>query len=334
METRKVSPLSVRIDACTLCQLRCPLCPTPGAEDFLGRGLLALDDFQRFLDRNPAIRTIELGSKGEALLNPHLPAMIEHARARGAVVELNQGVNLNSASDEVLEALVRSGAPRLRVSIDGATRQTYAMYRVGGDLRRVLGNVQRINALKQRYGTELPELTFQFIVFRHNVHEMEQAAALAKMLGMKIHFHLNAFPEPWSPADLGRIRKLLGYATREEYVAQRGHHYVRHLCYQMWIRPQVNWDGRLLGCSKNFSFTYAENVFADDFLDALNGPGMERARKLLQGHADPSPDELPCSRCFLYLHMKERGNWIEDDEIDAWAAGSPPDPRRPVTRPC
>ena len=283
--------------------------------------MLALENFQRFVDRNPEVRTIELGSKGEALLNPRLPAILEHARERGVAVEFNHGVNLNTASDEVLEAIVRCRSPRMRVSIDGATQETYARYRVGGDLGRVLRNVQKLNGLKRQYGLPTPRLTYQFIVFRHNVHEMQQAAALARMLDMTIQFHLNAFPEAMADGELDPIRKILGFATRGEYEAQHGrHHYMRHLCYQMWVRPQVNWDGRLLGCCKNFSAAFAGNVFEESFRDAVNGAGMERARRLLQGAVDPSPEDLPCASCFLYQSMRESGNWIQESEIAAWDA--------------
>ena len=45
---------------------------------------------------------------------------------------MDDGVNLNHASGDALEALVAYQVVRLRVSIDGVTQETYQRYRVGG----------------------------------------------------------------------------------------------------------------------------------------------------------------------------------------------------------
>ena len=51
----------------------------------------------------------------------------------------------------------------LSCSIDGASPETYRVYRVRGDFDAVIANIRTINAHKRAYGTELPRLLWQFV---------------------------------------------------------------------------------------------------------------------------------------------------------------------------
>src|ERR1700722_20261534 len=124
-------PHAVQIDASSHCQLACPVCPTANGltRATLGAGHLKLADFERLLDRNPQIRTVELSNYGEMFLNPQLPELLACAFERQVVVSCSNGVNLNFASDAALEAVVKYRVRALTCSIDGATQKTYARYR-------------------------------------------------------------------------------------------------------------------------------------------------------------------------------------------------------------
>src|SRR6185436_6505572 len=58
---------AIRLEASTVCQLACPLCPTPEGtiKARIGAGFLKLDAFRRLVDANPAISRIELSNWGE-----------------------------------------------------------------------------------------------------------------------------------------------------------------------------------------------------------------------------------------------------------------------------
>ncbi len=311
-----IQPVKARLDACTRCQLRCSLCPTAenGGRTFLGGGDMALEDFVRFLAANPRVREVELASAGEALLNPELPAMLRSAAEREVSTSLGGGVNLNDASDEVLDALVRYRTRRVRVSIDGTTESTYARYRAGGSLRRVLANVSRLNEVKRRYRSTLPELVLQFIPFGHNEHELEKAHLLARMLEMKLFVKMNRSPDLLQVRDRERIRRLLGYADRSEFREVTGTIYCRELCLCLWRAPQVNWDGRLLGCAANKGPVFADQVLGGQFAAEINNERMRYARSMLLGEAPPRSD-IPCSSCPWYGQMRDHTLWITPGEV-------------------
>jgi len=311
-----VNPTALRIEACSHCQLKCPLCPNTRGETAatVGSGYLQFADFKQLIDRNPQIQSVELANFGEVFLNKDLPAILEYAYARNVQTAIDEGANLNYASDQVLEALVKYQTTVVRCAIDGVTQETYSAYRVGGDLKKVLRNVQRINHFKEQYQSLKPRLLFQFIIFGHNEHEIEQAILLSKMLKMEIRFKLNFYPGAMPVIDRDRVRRALGYADRDEYLAKEKKHYKRSQCYELWHSPQINWDGRLLGCSRNIWGVFADNVFQSDALEAINNERMQYARKMLMGQV-PARADMPCFHCGVYKSMAQYDNWITEQEL-------------------
>ena len=69
-----IEPVSIRLEASSHCQLRCPSCPTTDGsiDQAIGMGFLTAGDFRTFLERNPSVQNIELSNYGEIFLNPQL----------------------------------------------------------------------------------------------------------------------------------------------------------------------------------------------------------------------------------------------------------------------
>jgi len=313
-----INPVKARLDISTVCQLRCLLCPTEenNGRDFLKSGMMAHSAFTRFLEHNPQIETVDLASAGEALLNPDLSKILKSAYERGVLTSLGGGVNMNDASDEALEALVKYKTAHIRVSVDGVTEETYRKYRVGGSLNKVLANVKKINEFKEKYQSEFPEILLQFILFGHNEHELERVFVLSRMLKMNVFIKLNRCPDQLAVRDREKIRKLLGYADRGEFIESMGIQYCRDLCLSLWNAPQINWDGRLLGCGCNKSIAFAEYVLNGSFLKEINNERMQYARNMLIGEAPPR-DDIPCSGCAFYTQISEHELWYTSEEISA-----------------
>src|ERR1700759_189260 len=141
-----MTPTSVAVEVTSVCQLRCPSCPTASGatKPTLGRGFLDPAEFERFLRDHPRVREVELSNYGEPFLHPRLPEIFEIAAKRDVTLKILNGANLNRAEGDVLEALVKFRVAVLSVSIDGASPQTYSQYRVGGNYEAVLANIRRI----------------------------------------------------------------------------------------------------------------------------------------------------------------------------------------------
>ena len=198
----QVRPRALRLESMLACQLRCPACPTTQGlvQKVAGTGYLTLDDFRRLITDNPSVRCIELSNYGEMFLNPELLDIIKLAAERQVTLTADNGVNLNTATEKVLEGLVQHGFRSLLCSIDGASEETYARYRVRGSLAAVMQNIRTINRFKRQYRSAFPELTWQFVIFGHNEHELPAARHMAHELGMAFHPKLS-----WD-ADLSPVR--------------------------------------------------------------------------------------------------------------------------------
>src|SRR4051812_43979054 len=147
MATTVGTPVKIRLEASSYCNLRCPLCAQgTGAihHSAVGGGFLRFEDFRKLLDDNPGLKRIELSHSGEIFLNPALLSILELAYERGVELTAGNGVNLNKVRPEVLEGLVKYRFRSMVCSIDGASEETYQIYRVRGKFTNVIDNIRKI----------------------------------------------------------------------------------------------------------------------------------------------------------------------------------------------
>jgi MoaA/NifB/PqqE/SkfB family radical SAM enzyme len=325
-------PQRIRLEASSFCQLRCPSCPTTtGAiHPAVGSGFLRFDSFRALIDDNPSIEAIELSNYGEILLNPHLLKILEYAWSKEVAITISNGVNLNNAKEELLEGLVKYQVRHITCSIDGATSETYRVYRVRGNFDKVIQNVECINYFKRHHRSEFPKLSWQFVVFGHNEHEIPSARRMAAKLGMNFYTKIS-WDKEFSPIrDKEFVRAQTGEraVTREEYEQIHGKAYMKSLCHQLWDTPQINWDGKNLGCCRNFWGDFGGNAFADGLRACFNHEKMNYARAMLSGREAPR-DDIPCSSCEMYHSMRARSDWIKRDSgHEATLVSSRPEHRR------
>lgn len=312
------APDSIQIDASLHCQLACPLCPTADGRlrPALGAGHLKLADFEMLLERNPQIAHVELSNYGEMFLNPQLADILACAFEHKVTVSGANGVNLNFAQEQALDAVVRYRVSTLTCSIDGATQETYSRYRVKGNLSRVLGHIDKIREHRARRQSAFPLLSWQFVVFGHNEHEMKTARAMAAERGMVFVPKLSWDPDhsPVRNPDLVRIETGLEAASRAEYRERHGVDYMRHICFQLWNAPVLNWNGAMLGCCVNYWGDFGANAFTSGLPEAMVNPKLEYARRMLTGDADPR-DDIPCTSCGQYAEIRKTGLWLSKEEI-------------------
>ena len=316
-----VRPSNVAFDLSTACQLRCPSCPTATGDiaKSIGTGVLRLANFEKFLHEHPWISDIELSNWGEVFLNPDLESILRHAHERGVALRIDNGANLDRASDRALEAVVKYQLRSLSCSIDGASQEVYSIYRVNGDFDRVIEHIRQINAFKKQYGSPYPALRWQYVAFGHNEHEIGKARELARELGMEFYVKLSwddLYGETFSPIidrELISDASELGVADRQEYEEKFNRNYIAPTCHQLWLRPRINFDGRVLGCSINHWDDFG-NVFADGLEACLKGEKMQRTKDMLIGLTEPDAAS-PCLKCSVYASMVKNNAWIKPQEL-------------------
>lgn len=315
-----VKPKRIRLEASSACQLRCPSCPTTQGliKEAVGTGYLKPEDFAKLLNDNPWIEVIEISNWGEIFLNPHLLDIMRCAYEKGIGLEAYNGVNLNYAREDVLEGLVRYQFRGVTCSIDGASQETYEQYRIRGNFSQVMENIAKINGYKKKYDSSLPRLTWQFVIFGHNEHEIPVARKMASDLGMKFVTKLawNQTDSPVKDKKLVQQETGKAYTSEKEYREMTGVRFYRHICTQLWNTPQINWDGRNLGCCVNYWGDFGGNAFQDGLLETINHEKIRYARGMLTGQEEPRED-IPCTKCWYYKDLRKNGRYLTSEEIES-----------------
>lgn len=243
-------PLSVAIEPVNYCQLRCPECPV-GRHESVHHGapqVLSLEDYTRILDQvSPYAYTLILYWQGEPLLHPHIVDMVRMARARGMYVLLS--TNAQALTPALAEGLIRAGLSRIVVSLDGLSPESYAAYRVGGDVEQAKQAIGHLRAAKDRlHGRTLIEL--QCLRLRTNEHEWDAFRRTYRSLGAdRLTFKTAQLTDyhhghPLMPSDARYSRYRMGQDGL--YHCRKAHR--RTTCWRMWSGCVITTAGDVLPC--------------------------------------------------------------------------------------
>ncbi len=185
----------LHVEPAYLCQLSCPQCLTPRERLSLQEppyymSVPFFDGLLRQLAREgvSSIRLIHFEGRGDPLLHRRLGEMVELARRRfpASVIMATSHGNFSFAP-----WMIQSGLDVLRLSVDGASEESYQRYRVGGTLAAPLRLMREIRAAKRRTG-KLLHVEWKYILFEWNDGDAElaEAARLARECGARLRFCL------------------------------------------------------------------------------------------------------------------------------------------------
>lgn len=121
------------------------------------------------------IKHIEFCNSGELFLNPDLESILNLAEENNIMVSCSSGVNLNTASPDMLKHLVQTKFQFLNITLDPTQK----------DYTTVICNINILNNYKRMYNSPYPKLQWQFIVTEENKHELRKARCISLSLDMR-----------------------------------------------------------------------------------------------------------------------------------------------------
>ncbi len=275
-------PYWLTIDPTNFCNLRCPFCPTGQGRNSRVKAALSLDNFRKIIDElGPYLIHIDFCNWGEPLLNNQIYQMVTHAKQYHIDTKIDS--NLNRLSEEDAEALILSGLDKLIVSIDGATPETYSKYRVGGDFNRAMDNLRLLIEKKRQLGKIHPYICWQFLVFRHNEHEIEKVKRIGKDLGVDVGI-TKAFigNKDWIPLneDYSHYRRK---EINSEYTSEHFKKSQEAMCNWPWEAITINPNGSVSPCCSVEDEKYDfGNVFQSPFREVWNNQKYREARRYIR----------------------------------------------------
>lgn len=242
------SPISVSVEPTTSCNLGCPECPSGLREFTRPTGMLDEKFFRKVIDDlHKELMYMIFYFQGEPYLNPKFLDFVKYASEKNIYTATS--TNAHYLNNENARKTVDSGLNRLIISIDGTTQETYEMYRVRGNLDKVIEGTKNVIKWKKELKSKTPHTIFQFLVVRHNEHQIEEIKELGKTIGVdEVRFKTaqvydythgnNLIPEK---EEYSRYQKLNdGTFTIKNNLLNH--------CWRLWHSCVITWDGLLVPC--------------------------------------------------------------------------------------
>jgi radical SAM protein with 4Fe4S-binding SPASM domain len=210
--------------------------------------MMRLKDFKHIIDQaSPNLMYLMLYFQGEPLMNPDFFEMVSYAKKRKIYTATS--TNGHFLDEGNARMLVESGLDRLIISLDGTDQDTYATYRRRGDLERVRRGLENVVEWKKRMKSSKPYLIIQFLVFKHNEHQISEMRKLAKELGAdKLEFKSAQVydlenDQSLIPDNFKYSRYIQGADGRWKLKKP-----LKNGCWRMWSGAVITWDGRMVPC--------------------------------------------------------------------------------------
>jgi MoaA/NifB/PqqE/SkfB family radical SAM enzyme len=324
-------PVGLIVDPSNTCQLACPGCVHSARSEALQRfdwrnGTLSEDRFAALLRRfGPYAVGVYFCDYGEPLLNLRTPQLIRAAKQYLLGTALSTSLSVKRFD---AEAYVESGLDFMVLSIDGVTHEVYERFRRNGDLDLVLANLRTLVDAKRKLRKRTPALSWNFLAFEHNAHEIPAAARLARRLGVDQfrvvqpfgvtwddpsirpasvkpgvrRFNLTSLsnrPENWNPFHDELDAESIGQAFETPWrhpPAADTRRTSGHTCHWLYKNMVMDANGRILPCcgapAVDRELIFA--TFEGDSADPFNSPKYLSARSHFATQAETS---TYCARC-------------------------------------
>jgi radical SAM protein with 4Fe4S-binding SPASM domain len=288
-------PIGISIEPTTACNLGCPECPSGLKMFSRNTGNLKKEELEVWLNElAPFTTMINYYFQGEPFIHPEFTDLVKMAAGKGYYTSTS--TNAHFIDDHTAAEIVDCGLDRLIISIDGITQDVYEQYRIHGKLNKVLDGTRRVVAAKKARGSRKPFLIFQFLVVRHNEHQIEDVKRLAKDLGVdevrfktaQVYDYQNGNPLIPLNENYSRYRKLSDgtYEVRNK---------LENHCWRLWSGAVITWDGKVVPCCFDKDATHRMgDLRLKSFSEIWNGPEYRSFRtKLLVSRKEVDI----CSNC-------------------------------------
>ncbi len=246
-------PLSVDIELSAVCNLRCPFCFLSNPEHKQPYKFMPLDLAIQTINaaHKLGVPAIKLNWRGESTLHPEFSNIAEYAASMGFhEILLNTNGNYGEMAQDGLMACTK-----VMFSLDSMAQLTYRKMRPGGNLMRVINNIQRLVDLGHK------NIWVRRVITDLNKNE-DFAGAVRPVFGDKVkvseHYCFDRVNEQDRPAN----RVYCGYPSQRLVVSCNG-----------WIYP----------CCVDYDCTMPLGE-APDLEAAWNGPYISNIRIALKNN--------------------------------------------------
>ncbi len=241
-------PISISVEPTTSCNLSCPECPSGLKKFSRPTGKISHEDFEIILKQMARhLQYITFYFQGEPLLHNDFVEFIQLAKQKKLFVATS--TNAHFLSEQKAVDLIQSGLDRLIISLDGTDAETYTKYRRGGDFDQVISNIKTMVRTRKEGNSKHPFLELQFLVLKHNEHQIQEIKQLGKELGVdKVVLKTAQVYEFEDGNDfIPDLDKYARYQKHEDGKYRIKSKLPNH-CFRMWSSCVLTWDTQVVPC--------------------------------------------------------------------------------------
>lgn len=180
---KPLPPIEISIDPINLCQLKCQHC---NYGKYLKSDKINRLDDEHYLSlirffADWKVKGLCHGGGGCPTLHTKLWDALLLSKSLG--LENSTATNGINFNDETIDIAVRT-CRWIGVSVDSATEETYGIGRKANYFNKVIENIKKLTKRAKELNTNC-DVSFKFLVFNYNQHEIYDACKLAKEIGVR-----------------------------------------------------------------------------------------------------------------------------------------------------
>jgi len=168
------------------------------------------------------------------------------------------------------------------LAIDGSTQESYARYRIGGSLDKVIDNLRILKETKRRHNSKFPLVEMQFLLTGENHSEIPAI----KELSCKLQVDRLIFKSFY---DEEKSRFSSPFAKKR-----------KNKCHWLWQSMVILWDGSVTPCCFKNSKPEVGSVVSDSISQMWNSQVYVKSRELFCGEKIPDEANEECTYCNLF----------------------------------
>jgi MoaA/NifB/PqqE/SkfB family radical SAM enzyme len=197
--------MQLLIDVVGTCNLKCPSCPVGNSPEVKNtKGVMSPDKLRAILVKAMSeciVDSVALYNWTDPLIHPLLPELVLTVKNLGLLCIISSNLNLLKNEDELMMA----NPDLLRVSMSGYTQENYGLNHRGGEVSKVLANLERLVAARSRTGSKTV-IDILYHRYLGNLDDELKLREFATRLGIK-------FETCW--AFLMPVEKILAFAYND-----------------------------------------------------------------------------------------------------------------------
>ena len=241
-------PLVLTIEPTNRCNLACPQCSTGSGKSTRSQGDMQSELFRRIIkELSPTAIQVLLFDQGEPFLHKHVIDFITIAKQYHLCVTTSTNGTL-LGSEKRMRDIVLSGLDAIIISLDGASEQTYCVYRRGGKFNKVVESIKKLIIIKQKLRKTTPAVYLQFVVMKHNEHEISAIQELGRRLNVDRVLLKSVYLDNYK----NTIEFLPRNVKYQRYNINSGKLEIKRknkiTCRRPWFSLVVHWDGAIVPC--------------------------------------------------------------------------------------